>query len=618
MPSRALTEPSAAVDPLRSLALAAVDALVAGIGADAPADAADRAAAALAAARLALREAALADLPLGIVARRAGLPTAETEVLALLLALEQDEALQRRLVALTKDPARHRVELWMLRGMLGADASVVGPGSALARACLVELVPAGAFGRTILTVPPRVLWALWGDSSAEHDLPVDLQVVVAAVDADTDGVSSALVVGKDVVRRRQRAVRALGSAISLVTSPPASPEGWDALVREATLGGAAVVLETTGPLDPYGRRAIERSLHVDWAVSVEHPLALDDLPRRPWREYAASRHDPTAEEWAHAVGDDVEQLHHLTPDQLDRMRRAMALTGGDAAAAYRRLTDARLEALATHTVPRARWDDLVLSPGRKRRLQDLVLRYRNAHVVYDEWGFNAAPSRGLVALFSGPSGTGKTLAAEVVAGELGLDLYRLDLSSVVSKYIGETEKNLDELFDAADMGNTVLFFDEADSLFGKRTEVSDAHDRHANVETSYLLQRLERYDGIVVLATNYEKNIDEAFLRRVHVRVDFPLPGEPEREQLWRRNLATGAPVSADVDVEWLVRRFDISGASIRNIVVDAAFMAAGEGTEISMAHLVQGAARELQKVGRMVSKDKFGEYLDIAASVQG
>jgi SpoVK/Ycf46/Vps4 family AAA+-type ATPase len=309
----------------------------------------------------------------------------------------------------------------------------------------------------------------------------------------------------------------------------------------------------------------------------------------------------------------VPRLHHLSADQLDRLRVAAAVTGGDFAAAYRRLTSSKLDTLARHIEPRAGWDDLILSPSRKGRLLDLINRYRNAARVYDDWGFSASPSRGLVALFSGASGTGKTLAAEVVAAQLGLDLYRLDLSSVVSKYIGETEKNLDELFDAAAMANIVLFFDEADALFGKRSEISDAHDRYANVETSYLLQRIERYDGIVVLATNYEKNIDQAFLRRVHTRVDFPMPSESERMAIWQRNLRDSAPYADDIDLPWLVKQFDLSGAGIRNVIIDAAFLAAGENTPISMSHLVRGVARELHKLGRMATVDKFGKWIETA-----
>ena len=624
----AAVEPQAAPDrpdPVLRYAVAAVEHLVALLDDDAGAAARANAGAALERARADLRADLRADrvsgggaehpAPLAMLARRAALTADEAELLALLVGTEQDELVQRLLVSLTQDRERHRVELWMLAHLFDDGPSLVGPGSGLGRAALVEVVPRGAFGRSALRVAPRLLWALWSDPTADPALPAALRLLTATVPDTAPGWDAVLVIGADRVRRRQAAMRALGAARCLVGPPPASEEGWSALVREATISGTAVLVESDAALPEEGRRWIEASRHLRWALSSRRGLGLEELPRRDWREVHAAGGDPSDEEWAFALGPDVERRHHLTADQLDRMRQAMVLTGGDPEAAYRRLTDARLDALAQHTVPRAGWDDLVLSPGRKGRLRDLVERYRRADVVYDEWGFRPGTSRGLVALFSGPSGTGKTMGAEVVAGELGLDMYRLDLSSVVSKYIGETEKNLDELFDAASIGNTVLFFDEADSLFGKRTEVSDAHDRYANVETSYLLQRLERYDGIVVLATNYEKNIDEAFLRRVHVRVDFPMPGEGERAELWRLCLGTRAPTTDDVDLPWLVEQFDLSGAAIRNAVVTAAFLAATAGEPIGMAHLVQGVARELQKVGRMVTRDRFGAWYDVAAS---
>ena len=236
----------------------------------------------------------------------------------------------------------------------------------------------------------------------------------------------------------------------------------------------------------------------------------------------------------------------------------------------------------------------------------LPLRRRQ---VYDDWGFTATPSSGVVALFSGPSGTGKTLAAEIVAGELGLDLFKLDLSSVVSKYIGETEKNLEVIFDAASAGNVVLFFDEADSLFGKRSEVKDARDRYANIEVSYLLQRLEAYDGLVIMATNFEKNIDDAFLRRIHVRIEFAVPGPEERVRIWEQSFPAGAPLAADVDIDWLAQRFELSGGAIRNASLNAGFFAASHGEHITMQSVVVGLAREYRKMGRLITAKDFGEY---------
>ena len=280
----------------------------------------------------------------------------------------------------------------------------------------------------------------------------------------------------------------------------------------------------------------------------------------------------------------------------------------------RRLASGQIDKLARRIRPTRSWDDIVVSPDRVQLLRELVSRYRHADEVYERWGFSAAPSRGQVALFSGPSGTGKTLAAEIIAGELGLDLFKLDLSAVVSKYIGETEKNLDQIFDAARAGNVVLFFDEADSLFGKRSEVKDARDRYANIEVSYLLQRLEAYDGLVTLATNFERNIDDAFLRRIHVRVEFSAPDEAERKAIWEHNLPAQAPVASDVDVAFLARQFDLTGGSIRNAALQAAFLAASTSGTIDMDCLVRGVGREYQKLGRLLKAEDFGPYTDAIA----
>jgi SpoVK/Ycf46/Vps4 family AAA+-type ATPase len=231
--------------------------------------------------------------------------------------------------------------------------------------------------------------------------------------------------------------------------------------------------------------------------------------------------------------------------------------------------------------------------------------------VYGRWGFATSPSAGVVALFAGPSGTGKTLAAEVVAGELGLDLYKVDLSAVVSKYIGETEKNLERIFSAAAAGDLVLFFDEADALFGKRSEVSDAHDRYANIEVAYLLQRLETYDGMVVLATNLQRNIDPAFLRRISVAVDFVPPEEPQRRAIWAHVFPSTAPL-ADLDLDFLARQFKVTGGVINNAALGAAFLAASEAAPISMRHVVLSLEREFQKLGRLRTEKEFARYFDL------
>jgi len=234
--------------------------------------------------------------------------------------------------------------------------------------------------------------------------------------------------------------------------------------------------------------------------------------------------------------------------------------------------------------------------------------------VLDDWGFGARLplGAGVNALFSGASGTGKTMAAQVVAGALGLDLYRIDLSRVVSKYIGETEKNLGRIFDQAEASNAILFFDEADALFGKRSEVKDAHDRYANIEIGYLLQKMEEFRGVTILATNLRQNMDDAFVRRLAFHVHFPLPGERDRVRIWRGVLPRALPVDADVDLEVLGRRFQVSGGNIRNAALAAAFLAADEGAPVAMRHLVLGMRREFQKMGKACVEADFEPYLDV------
>jgi SpoVK/Ycf46/Vps4 family AAA+-type ATPase len=230
--------------------------------------------------------------------------------------------------------------------------------------------------------------------------------------------------------------------------------------------------------------------------------------------------------------------------------------------------------------------------------------------VYDDWGLSSiAPSAGVVALLAGPSGTGKTLAAEVIAGSLGLDLFKIDLSAVVSKYIGETEKNLESVFRAAETGEAVLFFDEADAVFGRRSEVREAKDRYANIESAFLLQRIERSDALVLLATNLPRNIDEAFLRRIHVGVEFRMPEEAARRRIWERALPGNCPRS-EVDLDWLAETFAVSGGVIAASALAAAFGAAADGSAVTMHHLVHAVREELRKQGRLVKEDEFSAWL--------
>jgi SpoVK/Ycf46/Vps4 family AAA+-type ATPase len=220
--------------------------------------------------------------------------------------------------------------------------------------------------------------------------------------------------------------------------------------------------------------------------------------------------------------------------------------------------------------------------------------------------------KGLSSLFSGPSGVGKTMAADILANELGLDLYKIDLATVVSKYIGETEKNLGAIFAAAQASNAILFFDEADALFGKRSEVKDARDRYANIETAYLLQKMEEYDGVAILATNLYSNVDDAFARRLHHVIEFPFPDARHRERMWKQVFPAETPLADDIDFPFLARQFELSGGNIRNVALSAAFIAAEAEYAVTMNFLILGVARELQKMSRMPAKSDFRQYYEV------
>jgi hypothetical protein len=275
-----------------------------------------------------------------------------------------------------------------------------------------------------------------------------------------------------------------------------------------------------------------------------------------------------------------------------------------------------LSDLATRIDPNYRWEQLVLPADKLERLKELCAQHKHRYRVFEEWGFGARLShgKGLSALFTGSPGTGKTMASEVVARELGLDLYKVDLSAVVSKYIGETEKNLSKIFREAESSNAILFFDEADALFGKRTEVSDAHDRYANVETSYLLQKMEEYDGIVILASNLRENMDEAFVRRLRFIVDFPFPDEVHRARIWQTHFPEAAPVSDDLDFGLFAQKLQVAGGSIKNIALNAAFLAAEEGSAIGVRHVLASARREYEKIGKRWDDVQMSKFTHEAA----
>jgi hypothetical protein len=271
--------------------------------------------------------------------------------------------------------------------------------------------------------------------------------------------------------------------------------------------------------------------------------------------------------------------------------------------ACRQYARPRMDDLARRVEGRAQWKDLILPPAQLRTLRAMAAQVRHRSTVYEDWGFGARSmgrGLGISALFSGPSGAGKTMAGEVLGAELELDVYRIDLSAIVSKWIGETEKNLRRVFDAAEEGCAILQFDEADALFGKRSEVKDSHDRHANIEVSYLLQRLEEYRGLSILTTNLKNNIDPAFLRRIRFIVDFGFPEAAERAEIWKGIFPKETPVG-ELDFERL-GQLNLAGGSIRNVAVAAAFLAAEDGAKaprVEMGHILAAARTEYEKTGR-------------------
>jgi ATP-dependent 26S proteasome regulatory subunit len=274
----------------------------------------------------------------------------------------------------------------------------------------------------------------------------------------------------------------------------------------------------------------------------------------------------------------------------------------------------RLDTLASRVTPAYDWDDLILPREQINSLKDACNHVKYRHKVFHEWGYSRkiAYGTGLSMLFSGPPGTGKTMAAQVVANNLHMEMYKIQLSQIVSKYIGETEKNLRLVFNEAKNANCILFFDETDALFGKRSEVKDAHDRNANIEVAYLLQQMEEYDGVIIMATNLLQNIDAAFMRRINFVIQFPFPDAEIRVEIWNKMLDANVPVSSDVNIDFMARQFQVAGGNIKNIVLQAAFLAAADDSPVTMAHLLKSAVNEQRKSNIIIVKEDLREYADL------
>lgn len=536
------------------------------------------------------------DDPVVALARSAGCPDDEIEALALLISVERSLSRQRTVAAMAGDGLGSlRLGLLdVLRSDTHRGSGTVGPGSRLRRAHLVTVESTGPFAARAVGAHSTVLWALSGDSLPDPDLPP--RTVLIERPEPVAGATSLLVVGTDPTRRRTALLEQLAGSSVLMVPEPTEDTGWAAAIREATLAGSALVIELTETLSPKASRVLEDAAHLVLGLSSSSEVDADVLPPRGWQEVKAAEPPASSGEVERLLGQGV--VHGLTADQLRRVHLTMPLVNGDVDRAVRRLTDNRLFKLGTRTPARRGWHDLIVDDNCMRELRDLTHRYQYKSAMREMPKVGRFVAPGVLAVFAGPSGTGKTLAAEVISHELGLELVKIDLSTVVSKYIGETEKNLDEVFDAAAMGGALVLFDEGDALFGKRSEVSEAKDRYANIEVAYLLQRVETFEGFVIISTNLAGNIDTAFQRRLHGMVTFANPERPARERLWELHLPFEI-CSPEVDRDKLAN-LSLAGGAIRNAAVAAAFLAAAEGEPIGREHLKLAIRRELQKLNRL------------------
>jgi SpoVK/Ycf46/Vps4 family AAA+-type ATPase len=417
----------------------------------------------------------------------------------------------------------------------------------------------------------------------------------------------------------------------LIPANPLESESLERLwKREAALSVSALLLECDGLEAEPGQEAITRR----WIESADYPIIVSSRERRPidlQRVISFEVKKPEALEqyelWRNALGSSVAQtngqvnalvshfslnsrtINNIAAETLELQASASDELGRALWKACNREAHPRLGELAQRLEPLAGWDDLVLPEAQVQVLHDIARQVHQRLKVYETWGFAGKSTRGLgiSALFAGVSGTGKTMAAEVLAKELELELYRIDLSQVVNKYIGETEKNLRRVFDAAEDSSAILLFDEADALFGKRSEVKDSHDRYANVEISYLLQRMEAYRGLAILTTNMKEALDQAFLRRLRFVVQFPFPDVGQRLEIWKRVFPAQTPTDG-LDAHRLAQ-LSITGGNIRNMAMYAAFLAAEAGEPVRMSHLLRAARFEFAKLEKPLTDTEIGGW---------
>ncbi len=573
-----------------------------------------------------------------------GLSLFERELLLLCAGVEMDSALAERCAELVGSPQRCFVTFALAMAVLrDPHWSALAPTSPLRRYRLIEMETRHGLTSAPLQIDERILHYLAGVNELDQRLAGVLtrrsgqicvseehlklaEELLAAANRGMPVRNAWHFFGDDP--QGQESIAALlaeraGSSLFVlpIDDTPAAGAELEQFIalwtREALLLPATLLLQWENDTPtPAARRLAER-LPVPLVIASREPVRL----RRLLEPHEVNKAGPVqqSEMWRAVLGPIAEEIPEmvnqiaqqflLSTETIVSLGRTAAMhqtdgpqrTGQRLWAACRGLARPRLEALAQRIVTTASWDDLVLPDLQMRALRQLASQSRHRMKVYEEWGFAARGRRGLgsSALFSGPSGTGKTLAAEVLAAELQLDLYRIDLSAVVSKYIGETEKNLKQVFDAAESGGVLLLFDEAEALFGKRAEVKDSHDRYANIEIGYLLQRMESFQGLAILTTNLRATLDKAFQRRLRFSIDFPFPDATQRAAIWTLAFPAQTP-TLDLDPVRLAS-LNMAGGNIRNIAIHAAFLAAEEESAVSMTHVLQATRLEAVKLERPV-----------------
>lgn len=575
-----------------------------------------------------------------------GLSGFERDLLLLCAGAEMDAELARACALAHGDTTRPWVTFSLALATLESPHwSALTPQRPLRRWRLLDIDNHAGLAASRLRIDERVLHFLVGinelDVRLAHLLRPALalprqagshaattQAVLASLEANPGQWPVIVLEGDDPAAQEDIATRcadALGLSCLAIQSEdiPLAAEERAALItlwqREATLLGAALLVVISDPVSAAGEAAralIERVGGLCLVACPSAPALLTENLRFPVNKPAGADRrqlwiDTLGPAGAHRAGSELDRAashfrlgSRAVQSIAKTMQTSLAVPSDNPRATApgplwngcRQESRGGLDNLAQRLETTADWDSLVLPEAQLAVLRQIAAHLRQRFKVQEEWGFAAQGSRGLglATLFAGESGTGKTLAAEVLAHTLNLDLYRIDLSAVVSKYIGETEKNLRKVFDAAEDCGAILLFDEADALFGKRTEVKDSHDRHANIEVSYLLQRMEAYHGLAVLTTNLKSSLDTAFLRRLRFVVQFPFPDQEQRLALWRRAFPAATP-TRDLDLDKL-SRLSMTGGSIRNIALNAAFLAADAGEPVSMSHLLTAAHAEASK----------------------